>query len=199
MSKLLLTSNGLANQKIKDKFLSLINKPVQQIKIIFIPTASRTAEELKYVAVSKQELLALGILEQNIKTLNLDERVLVDEVFDSDVLYVCGGNTFYLLQRVNAVGFAEVIKKFVALDKLYVGVSAGSILAGPDIGIAGPFDENDIGLKDFSGLNLTEYVISPHYQSKEAEIIRPFQAKFSVIPLADAQALVVVDGEKEII
>ncbi|MBI2498838.1 Type 1 glutamine amidotransferase-like domain-containing protein [Candidatus Woesearchaeota archaeon] len=201
MTKLLLTSTGLATQNITDQFLQIINKPVSQIKIIFIPTASRSEEELKYVDESKKELLDLGISENNIKTLNLDSSVLFEEVEDFDVIYVCGGNTFYLLKKVRETGFDKVIIEFAKTDKLYFGVSAGSILVCPNIDIASPFDENDVNLTDLTGLNLTDVIVSPHYKNEEKAIIDDFKKKsqYEIVPLTDEQALLVVDGETKIV
>ena len=201
MTKLLLTSTGLANQNITNQFLQIIDKPVSQIKIIFIPTASRNDEELHYVQESKKELLDLGILENNIKTLNLDKPVSFQEVDGFDVIYVCGGNTFYLLKKVRETGFDKVIIEFAKTDKLYFGVSAGSILVCPNIDIASPFDENDVNLTDLTGLNLTDVIVSPHYKDEEKTIIDNFKKKsqYEIVPLTDNQALLVLDGETKIV
>ena len=201
MTKLLLTSTGLANQNITNQFLQIIDKPVSQTKIIFVPTASRTDEELKSVQESKKELLDLGIPKNNIKTLNLDKSVSFQEVEDFDVIYVCGGNTFYLLKKVRETGFDKVIIEFAKTDKIYFGVSAGSILVCPNIDIASPFDENDINLTDLTGLNLTDVIVSPHYKNEEKTIIDDFKKKsqYKVVPLTDEQALLVIDGETKIV
>lgn len=204
MTKLLLTSTGLANQNIKNHFLQIIDKPISQVKIIFVPTASRSEEELKYVDESKKELLDLGIPENNIKTLNLDKPVSFQDVEGFDVIYVCGGNTFYLLKKVRETGFDKVIIEFAKTDKLYLGVSAGSILVNPDISTAGTGlepDENDVGLTDLTGLNLTDVLVSPHYCEEEKLIIDEFKKKsqYKVIPLTDNQALLIIDGETKII
>ncbi|MBL7078197.1 Type 1 glutamine amidotransferase-like domain-containing protein [Candidatus Shapirobacteria bacterium] len=201
MTKLLLTSTGLASKNIANQFLQLIDKPVSQIKIIFVPAAARNEEELKYVDESKKELLDLGIFKKNIKTLSLDKPVSFKEVEDFDVIYVCGGNTFYLLKKVRETGFDQVVIKLVRAGKLYFGVSAGSILAGPNIEIAGPFDENDVNLTDLTGLNLTNVIISPHYCKKEKLIIDEFKKKsqYKIIPLTNNQALSVVNGKAKII
>ena len=201
MTKLLLTSTGLANQNIKNQFLQIIDEPVSQIKIIFVPTAARSEEELKHVNESKKELLDLGIFKNNIKTLNLDNPVSFQEVKDFDVIYVCGGNTFYLLKKVRETSFDKVIIEFAKTDKLYLGVSAGSILVCPNIDIANPFDENDVNLTDLTGLNLTDVIVSPHYCEEEKQIIEDFKKKsqYKVVPLTDNQALLVIDGETKII
>lgn len=201
MSKLLLTSTGLANQNITNHFLQLIDKPVAQAKIIFCPTAARYEEELKYIDASKKELLNLGILENNIKTVRLDAPISFAEIKHFDAIYICGGNTFYLLKKVKETDFDKVIIEFVKSDKLYFGVSAGSILAGPDIGIASPFDENDIGITDLTGLNLTSVIVSPHYKDEEKQIIDEFKktSPHEIIPLTDNQALLITNANKQII
>lgn len=199
--KLILTSTGLANKKIKHHFLQIINKPVSQIKIIFVPTASRSKEELKYVDKSKRELLDLGILENNIKTLNLDKPVSFQEVEDFDVIYVCGGNTFYLLKKVRETGFDKIIKEFLKKDKLYFGVSAGSILVCPNIDIAIPFDDNDVNLTDLKGLDLIKIIVFPHYKDEEKRIINDFRKKlnYEIIPLKDSQALLFLEEKIKIL
>jgi len=201
MTKLLLTSTGLANKNIRSQFLQIVDKPVPGIKIVFVPSAARSKEELEYAEKSKKELLDLGIPASSIKTLNLDSIVSFQEVRDFDVIYVCGGNTFYLLKKVRETGFDKVIAEFVKGGKLYFGVSAGSILVCPNIDIASPFDENDVNISDLSGLNLTDVVVSPHYCEEEKPIIEEFKKKsqYKIVPLTDSQGLLVVNGRTKII
>jgi len=201
MKKLLLTSAGLANSKITEAFLKLVDKPASEIKIVFVPTASRTEEELHYVEESKKELIGLGIKRENIKTLNLDRKISYGDVTDFDMIYVCGGNTFYLLKKVRESGFDGIIKKFVENGGIYFGVSAGSNLAGPNIEIASLGDENDVELKDFTGLNLIDAAICPHSDKKDNEKIDAFKkrAKYKIIPLTDSQALLVLNNVVKII
>ncbi len=197
MAKLLLTSTGLANQNITDQFLRIIDKPASQIKIAFVTAAARSEEELRYVAESEKELLDLGIPDKNIKNLNLDKPASFKEVENFDVIYVCGGNTFYLLKRVRETGFDKVIIEFAKTDKLYLGVSAGSILVCPNIEIASPFDDNAVNLTGLTGLNLIDVIVSPHYCVEEKSIIDEFRkrSQYKVIPLTNKQTLLVTDGE----
>lgn len=200
--KLLLTSTGLATAKIRTTFLRLVNKPADQIKIIFVPTAaSRTEEEKKYVDQSKQELLNLGINPKNIITISLDQPVTYSAIRAGDVIYVCGGNTFYLLDRIRKTGFEKIIRQFLSAGHLYFGVSAGSIIVGPDISIAIPYDENDVKMIDFLGLRIIDTIIHAHYVSSEREFVTNFQQKikFQVVPINDKQAFLIIDGTKKII
>ena len=178
MKKLLLTSVGFVNPIIAKEFLKLFGKNPSEIKIIFIPTASRTPEELVYVKESKKELIGLGIKEENIFVFNLDKKLNYDDIKNYDSIYVCGGNTFYLAMKIKENGFDKIISKLVNNSKVYVGVSAGSILAGSNIKVALPFDENDVNLKDFKGLNLTDKIINPHHDEKEEKIIEKFEKNF---------------------
>jgi peptidase E len=197
MKKLLLTSAGFLNPKTGQKFLELVGKPAEQIKIIFVPTASRIEHELKYVRISKKELFDLGIKRENFKVLDITRKIPYSEVSNFDAMYVCGGNTFYLLAKVREYGFDKVIKQFVEEGKVYVGVSAGSILVGPTVDVSSPWDEDDVGLTDFTGLNLVNVATIPHYQRKEKSIVEDLREKLKceIVTLTDNQALLVL-GEK---
>ena len=184
--KLLLTSAGFRNKEVETKFLELLGKPPAEINLIFIPTASRFEDELKYVEISRQELIHLGI--KNIKTLQLDHQITKDEIDKADVIYVCGGNTFYLIQQIRQSGFDKLLRSF---QGLYVGVSAGSIVVGPNVEVSGPWDENDINLTDTTGMNIVNVALIPHYQRKEKSIVDDLKAKanYEIIKLTDNQAM----------
>jgi len=196
--KLLLTSAGFLNKEVSDIFLSLLKKPAKQINIIFIPTASRTELELKYVDESIQELINLGIT--NITTLNLDHKVKVEEINNADVIYVCGGNTFYLLQKIRESSLDQLLPIF---NGVYVGVSAGSIVVGPSIEVSNlpPADKNDTNLSDLTGINLVDFAVSPHFDKKDLVTVENFknQVNYEIIVLTDNQAVLVENGERKII
>jgi dipeptidase E len=94
-----------------------------------------------------------------------------------DVLYMAGGNTFHIMDKIKKLGLFEKIKEIVNNGKIYFGVSAGSIMAGPNIGIASPWDENDINLTDYTGFNFVNFAVSPHYTEEEIDLIRNRQKR----------------------
>lgn len=194
--KLLLTSTGFSNKKIAETFLGLFNKSAEKIRLIFIPTASRTKEEMKYVEESRQELIDLGI--NQIITLNLDHQIKKKEVDNADVIYVCGGNTFYLLKKIHDSGFGNILHGYKGI---YIGVSAGSIVVGPNIEVSTPWDENDVNLTDTTGLNIVNFAVIPHYQRKDQSVVEKLkkQAKYDVVTLTDNQAVLVINSERKII
>jgi peptidase E len=199
--KLLLTSAGFENPRIGKEFLKLIDNEPSITKVLFIPTASRTEDELFYVEKSRQELLAVGIKEENILVYNLDYRISYEVLDEISVIYVCGGNTFYLLHKIKEVGFDAVLARLIQNGILYVGASAGSLLACPNINIPDRSDSNDIGINDFNGLNFTDTVIVPHYSNEQRERIEEAKqkTKYPLIPLTDNQALLIINGEIRVI
>ena len=54
-----------------------------------------------------------------------------------DIIFVEGGNTFYLLKAMRACNFEKIIRKLLKEGKVYIGASAGSIVAGKTIKTAG--------------------------------------------------------------
>ena len=52
----------------------------------------------------------------------------IEELRQYDVVYLCGGNTAYLLERINDTGFAESLLEYIHGNGVVLGVSAGSII-----------------------------------------------------------------------
>ena len=127
MRKLILTSTGFDNKRIKEKFLELVNVPNDKIKVIFIPTAAITENAKVMIPLCKNDLLNAGVLEQNIVPYDLDRIMSCDEICNFNAIYVCGGNTQHLLNKMNETKFNIPLKKFLENGGVYVGVSAGSV------------------------------------------------------------------------
>ena len=56
------------------------------------------------------------------------------------MIFVGGGNTFFLLQELKRSGADKIIAQEVAKGKFYIGESAGAIAACPDIGYSAVMD-----------------------------------------------------------
>ena len=200
--KLLLTSAGFLNKEVADLFLEELNKKPSQSRI-FMVTSARTKEEEYYIQESKQELINLGF--KDIFVFNLDKEISFDEVKDYDAIYVCGGNTYYIMNKFRETGLDKIVIKLVNQGKIYIGVSAGSIMAGPNIEISGwgiDGDDNDVNLKDLIGFNFTNISIFPHFEEeKHRQEVEKFKEKvdYPVIELTDNQAIFVEEEGYRII
>jgi dipeptidase E len=91
---------------------------------------------------------------------------------DVETLFMGGGNTYALLQRLRGAGLLEAIPDRVAAGMPYMGASAGSNVAGPTILTTN--DWNVVALDRFDALGLVGFNVNPHY--READ---PAMAPFS--------------------
>ncbi len=187
------------NPKIAKAFLALATKPAEEAKIFFVTTAKKNSRDWKYVVSARREMQKLGIIARNITIFSLDKKARKDDLKGMDMVYVSGGNTFLYLDKMRKTGLDKKIKEFVRAGGAYYGVSAGSIIAGPDISLAEPFDDNGVvGVKDMRGLGLAKIAIAPHYHGAAIKIINGIKkvSKYRVVPLTNRQALRII-GKKE--
>lgn len=118
-----------------------------------------------------------------------------------DIIYMCGGDTVYLLKQLQITNSFELIKEKVRNGKTYIGTSAGSIIAGPKVPLYLECSENAEVAND-AGLAFTNVVIVPHWGSvhfKELYLERGLQAAYQsseppLLLLNDSQ-YVSVDGD----
>ncbi len=195
--KLLLTSEGLTTEAIQQKFLSLVGKPAHEITVAFIPTAAGTEEDASWIEFNKQPLDNLGV--KTVDDIDLREyagEALYDQLSKYDVIWVNGGNTFYLMYWIRRSGFDSVIRRLLAEGKMYVGVSAGSIVTGPSIEVAswkGYDDPSVVELADYSGLGLVPFQIFAHYGPEWQQLVDEHRAslKDNLMLLTDEQAIAI--------
>lgn len=170
--------------------------------VTFIPTASLVEEFTFYVDSSMKLLENLGLIVDNleISTAACDE--IEYKLKHNDFIYVTGGNTFFLLQELKRTGADKIIVEEVNSGKLYIGESAGAIVASADIEYAQKMDsvEEAPHLKDYSALGLVDFYTVPHYNSMPFEkaaqsIIDSYEATLNLIPISNDGAIW-VQGDK---
>ncbi len=71
-----------------------------------------------------------------------------------DAVYIGGGNTFYLLHQLRANRLAAALADFIRDGHPAYGGSAGALILARTITPCSHMDENIVGLRDMSGLNL---------------------------------------------
>ncbi len=84
----------------------------------------------------------------------------------AEALFVGGGNTYALLARLQKARLLTPIRARVRRGMPYVGSSAGSNVAGPNI--LPTNDWNVVGLGRFQALGLVPFNINPHYLETDA-------------------------------
>ena len=133
MKKILLTSAGFENTNVQRCFLDLLAKPADEARALFIPTAAIDEDAKAVLPKCRNDLLGAGVLPEHITDFDLDREMSADELSGYGTVYFCGGSTEYLLERIKAVGFDRTLDTALERGLVYVGVSAGSIIAAGNL------------------------------------------------------------------
>ena len=189
---LLLTSSGMSGTK--EEILSVISKPADKIRVAYIITASKVESDTSYLDKDRQLMKEAGFNVEDIDIEGKNKNQLMKILGAVDIIYVQGGNAFYLLKQMRRSGFNKIIKKLLRKGIVYIGVSAGSIVAGRTIETAGwKRDKDKFGLLNLKGLKLIKSNIFVHYKPEDAEMIKQKseRIKKELRILTDQQALFV--------
>ncbi len=185
-----------------DKILPLLPDKPNKLKLAFVLTAANPYSDKSWLLKDRDKLAEMGfeIIDLDIagKTLSELKKVL----FDIDVLFVSGGNTFYLLEKAIESGFDKIAKELINKGNVYIGSSAGSVLVCPTIEFVKGMDDPEIApnLKSYEGLNEVDFLLLPHYGDEEykdvfPEILKKWKDKgFELKLLNNNQALIVNDN-----
>lgn len=168
--KLLLTSGGLTNQTIVKALDELAGKSLDQLKVAFIPTASNIEEGDKWWLIDDLRRLSFLKFKQiDIVDISaLPKEIWQKRLEEADVLFVSGGNTYHLMYWFNKSGLSKILPKLLK-NIIYIGVSAGTVVATPSI-VNADFEAEplkEIHEEIFNdGLSLVNFMIEPHINSQ---------------------------------
>ena len=145
-----------------ERFRAMLGKPFYEAKVLFIPTAAMqdAAKAAEGIERLRNELLQMGVQFENITIHDIDGSLSEEDAMKFDIIYLMGGTTPYLAKRVWETGFDRIIKKMVYANKVYIGMSAGSMLAMVNYyNIDGPPEQTPM---DFVGLGLVKAYCTVH-------------------------------------
>lgn len=173
-------------------------------KMVVITTAMEVEDDADSWYPADQQTFTtqpnLKVVEYTITDKNDIE--LGHDLADADILYITGGNVFYLMQQIQKSSFAQIVRKHVQSGKLMIGHSAGAIALGPDVTPAYRSDKTSkVGkLNDTSGMGLVDFVTLPHWGSEQLRSIyfnerlkQAYNPAYKIIPISDQQYIDIVD------
>jgi dipeptidase E len=166
MTKILLTSNGFFTDLIKQQFLQLIDGDLSNLKATIITTASHKKQNNRFAMKAKEELLGYGFKKVDFNDIEFDKPELLEKY---NIIYINGGNPFYLLYHMKKSGADLILKDIAKQNTVIVGVSAGAIILGPNIEVINYFTPqiNTVDMQDLTALGLTNKAIFPHYDRED--------------------------------
>src|SRR3989338_8234749 len=180
---------------------NILPKPLSKSRILYITTASKKVNDDSYVEKTRQKIGELSFSYTEIDIAGKTEEELKKALSVSDILYVEGGNTFYLLKAIRDTGFEKIVKKAIENGLVYWGISAGSYIACPSIIMATWSDRFDrCGVTDWTAMNLVPFFIKAHYtpdmlgtlKEKSNDLQLPLRV------LNDDQVVMMKDGEVQL-
>jgi dipeptidase E len=233
--KALLTSGGIKNSSIHDALVDLLGKPIAESNALFIPTAiypfpGGPGMAWRAICGKGPSPLAdlgwksLGVLELTALP-HIEEDAWVPTVRDADALLVWGGDPLFLADWMRRSGLADLLPTLRS-EAVYVGVSAGSIVAAPtfvetylepprgndgplkseEVVFATPQGDVDRLLVAGQGTGLVDFAVIPHLEHPDhadasLDNAEKWAARIPVPTYAidDNTAISVVDGTVQVV
>ena len=138
-------------------------------KLVFIDTAAEPKgerEDLEWLKNDRRALVDAGFKVSDYTITGKSKKALEADLAGFDYIYMSGGNTAYLLEKSQKSGFVSVIKDLIKnKGKIYIGTSAGSIIAGPKL--PDYFSDEDAELENINGYGFVNFTLIPHWGSED--------------------------------
>jgi dipeptidase E len=200
--KLILYSGGdeKQNRLLDQTFIELVGKknPV----VTFIPSSSYLSEQEFKAFVKHYSKFKISRFIHFPIDVPFD-KIMFHEVFQSDAIHLAGGNTFYFLNSLRKAKLLPQLKAFVERGGVLTGLSAGAIMMTENIDLTGypefDRDENQVGLKNLSSMNLVDFAFFPHFKNSsryDAAFKKYSKLKKKVIFACPDGSGIVINGEE---
>lgn len=137
-------------------------------QLVFIDTAAELKgerDDLTWLKNDRQALVKAGFQVSDYTITDKSQKQLAIDLSKFDYIYLSGGNTSYLLQQSQKSGFVSLIKELIQNGKIYIGTSAGSIIAGPRL--PDYFSDEEMELENKNGYGFVNFTIVPHWGSED--------------------------------
>ena len=209
--KLLLTSDGITNKSITKALFELVGKKPEETRLTFIPTAMNfSSGDKSWFADALFEIRNLNLKHLDIVDISaLPKEVWLPRLESADVLFFSGGTSVHLMYCLRKSGLIDLLPGLLK-TKVYAGLSAGSTVAAPDIGLsrkeAKIKHEKIFGYNSEEGLGLVDFYVqahlnSPEFPERSEKSLSEFAKSFgkTIYALDRNSALKIIDGKVEVI
>ena len=159
MKKMLLASTSTIYGQ---KYLKYLHDEIKNLfsgckKILFVPYARPSGiSHLEYTEKAKNVFKII-----NLEIIDYTNEDLRESLEKCDGIFVGGGNTFLLLNKLYQYSLIDILKNKINSGIPYLGTSAGSNICGMTIGTTN--DMPIIHVKSLEALGIIDFNINPHY------------------------------------
>lgn len=205
--KLLLTSSGLRNKSIVNALLKLCDRPFPQLNLAFIPTAANVEKGDKSWLINDLEnCRKLGFKQIDIVDISaVNKSIWLPKLEEANILLFGGGNTYHLLYSMRKSGLEKILPNLLR-TRVYIGISAGSIITTPSLFFSNQMKKDfAVGIDEYvgeKGFGFVNFYVRPHLnhpefpharldkiEQKAKEVSKPVYA-------IDDETAIKVDGNK---
>lgn len=201
MSTILLLSHG--------KFLyhdlpAILGRPLAGLKVVHVTTAGKGAstDMSPYWQTVHEAFHSYDCLVEDLDIEGHSEDELRQILSAADIVFVNGGNVFYLLRAIRNSGFDKLIKELLPQGLIYMGASAGAYVACPTVE-AGTWKraKNNFGVTDLQAMSLVPFLMMAHYLPEHQALIADKAATCGreVKVMSDEQAILIKDDKIEML
>lgn len=177
-------------KEIDEEIVKLAEK--QNPKLLFVGTASKDSYD--YYLVIKKIYEELGCIVSNLELLkeNLDMNEVKNSILNTDIIYVGGGNTEFMLEKWRELGVDKLLLEAYNKGIVCSGLSAGS------------YCWFKLNYDSLEGIGIINAVNCVHYEQKDKEYRDKFynvikETGLDGIALDNCVALEIVDDKIKII
>lgn len=170
----------------------------ERVRVVFVPTAGSCFPDAAWIDRERSWFTSNGFPVRDLELVDASPSSVDAALRAADLVYVAGGNTYFLLYHMQQTRFWDAISN---TGIIYVGVSAGAIVAGPDIAHIADLDDRALapGLTDTTGAGIVKDRILPHYDDGRYRptidrILGAWPYHTPATTLDDDQAIVVHNG-----
>lgn len=185
------------------------DRPLKTAFIITPVEGDSDQDDLSWVQEDRDSLNNNGFITFDYTITNKTNAQIRQDLKDIEVLYVSGGNEFYLKEKGNDNNFSDYVQELVHSGVIYMGTSAGSIIAGKSMAeLQNPKDLSTLkNPVDTIGFGLVPYTIVPHWGSvdfrnrwlSEETFNYMFSGETPLIALNNYQYIEVIGDESRIV
>jgi dipeptidase E len=198
-SRLFLISSNLA----LPHFTAVVSNLARGAKRAVVVTTAepKLKERNRNAMLAHETLLAAGV--PSVEFFDFDSRASTD-LAAFDLVYLAGGNPYYLLQRVRETGVDAIIEGMIAAGRPFIGSSAGALLLGPSLNVVPVFDTSvpDLGCRNPTARGIVPFTVLPHtnrWKARFADYAARVAAaavlcRSEILEIADDEGLL-IDGD----
>jgi dipeptidase E len=170
-------------------------------RMLFIPTASKDSE--LYSRIVERHFSKVGCIVDVLYLIRekLTYKQIEKKILNSDIIYVGGGNTLYMMTLWRRLGVDEILKKAYKKGIVLSGVSAGSICwfnyGNSD---SRKFTSSSTKLIKVKGIGLIDALNCPHYdvekhRQKDLKRMMKTTSRIVSIALENSCAIEIIDDK----